>query len=158
MAQLMDARLVSWKSAVAAIPGMEAFTVKLPAVLFAVRAGAAAIPLASVMTFAVGVPVPANVPLAPLAGAVNVTSMPATGAPGSYWTSTLRGSLNAVSTCVDCGEPLLTDTAGKIFLSRKLAVEVIPVREAFTVYKPDVPLAVKTGDLAMPSLPVIIVV
>jgi len=98
MEQLIEAMLVSWKSAVTAISGMEAVTVKLPTVLFAVNAGAVAMPFALVRALAVEEP--ENVPVAPAEGAVNVTSMPATGAPGAYWTNTLRGSLNAVSTCV----------------------------------------------------------
>ena len=52
-------------------------TVKLPALPFAVNAGAVAIPDALLVTVAV----PLNVPLAPIVGAANVTETPETGLP-----------------------------------------------------------------------------
>jgi hypothetical protein len=59
-------------------------------------------PLASVV--AVFVP-PANVPLAPFAGAVNVTVAPLTAAP-SFVTFATSGAAKAVLTVVFCGVPL----------------------------------------------------
>lgn len=61
-------------------PGVEAVTVKVPAVPLAVSGGAVATPLASVTTTTVVAP-SAKVPLAPLAGTVKVTSAPPSGWP-----------------------------------------------------------------------------
>jgi len=64
--------LVSEKAAFAVTPLTEALTIYAPAVVFAVKAGALATPLAFVVAWAV-VTLPGKVPLAPLVGAVNVT-------------------------------------------------------------------------------------
>ena len=68
------------------IPGFAAVTLKLPAVVLAVNAGAVAIPDA----FVVIVADPLNVPLAPVTGAVNVTITPLTGLPKESVTTTCR--------------------------------------------------------------------
>jgi hypothetical protein len=68
----------------------------------AVNAGAVATPLAAVVAVA-GLP-PAKVPLAPLAGGVNVTRTPATGLPDSA-TVAWRFVGKTVFTVVLCGVP-----------------------------------------------------
>jgi hypothetical protein len=60
------------KSATVATPVTDAVTVKVPANVFAVNAGAVIVPVASVAPVNV-IPPPANVPLAPVAGAANIT-------------------------------------------------------------------------------------
>ena len=72
------AMLVRLKLAPVATFGTVAITVYGPAVVFAVNAGEAATPLEFVVVVAVFV-APANVPLAPVAGAANVTTAPLTG-------------------------------------------------------------------------------
>jgi len=69
---------VRLKLAAAATPETVAITVYDPAVVFAVNAGEAATPLELVVAVAVFV-APVNVPLAPVAGAANVTTAPLTG-------------------------------------------------------------------------------
>jgi hypothetical protein len=73
--------------------------------LFAVKVGAVATPLPLVaialLTF---VPVSAKVPLAPLAGAVNVTGTPLIGLPDSD-TVASRSVAKAVPTVALCGVP-----------------------------------------------------
>jgi hypothetical protein len=64
--------------AVTVTPETVAITVYDPAVVFAVNAGEVATPLELVVAVAVFV-APANVPLAPVAGAANVTAAPLTG-------------------------------------------------------------------------------
>jgi hypothetical protein len=62
-------------------------------------------PLASVVSVSVLVP-PANVPLAPVGGAVKVTNAPLTGDPPIITVAT-SGAANAVLTAVLCGVPLV---------------------------------------------------
>ena len=99
------------------MPGIVAFTTKLPALLLAVNREEVAIPLESVTAVVTFELVSRKVPPAPLPGAVKVTWTPAMGSPGAYWTITFRGSLKAWRICVDCGEPLLTKTAGGTLVS-----------------------------------------
>src|ERR1700693_2783288 len=72
--------------------------------LLAVNAGAVAIPLA----FVVAVFTPANVPLAPLLGAVNVTVTPLTGLLLASLTMATSGLAKAAVTAALCGDPLDT--------------------------------------------------
>ncbi|MGA8984481.1 MAG: hypothetical protein WB470_17520, partial [Candidatus Acidiferrales bacterium] len=74
-----------------------------PAVAFAVNTADVATPLAFVV--AVFAP-PANVPLAPVAGGVNVTTTPLTQAP-PFITVATSGAANAVLTVAVCGVPLV---------------------------------------------------
>jgi hypothetical protein len=79
---------------------------------------------------------PAKLPLAPLLGAVNVTTTPLTGFPPASATVTTRGARNAVLSFWLCGVPLVAVMlAGgpSVFVSEKFAVAVIPVTLAFTV-------------------------
>jgi hypothetical protein len=104
-----------------------------PAVAFAVNVAEVATPLAFVV--AVFTP-PANVPLAPLVGAVNVTNTPLTGLfPASVAVAT-KGATNAVLIAVLCPDPLVTTTlaAGPtLFVSAKLAGVATPETEAATL-------------------------
>ena len=69
----------------------------------AVKAGAVATPLALVTTLAVADPL--NFPVAPLAGAVNVTVAPLTGLPPLSVTKACNGVANTVLIGAVCGVP-----------------------------------------------------
>src|SRR5260370_8170524 len=87
-------RLVSEKLAGVTTPATDAVTLYgPPAVAFAVNTAEVATPLAFVV--AVFTP-PANVPLAPLAGALNVTATPTTGLPPPSFTVATTAAPNAV--------------------------------------------------------------
>jgi hypothetical protein len=92
---------------------------------------------------------PANVPLAPLAGGVNVTMTPLTGLLPASVTVATRGAAKAVLIVVLCGVPLVAATFAAVpvlFVSEKLTV-VKPVAAAVTVYGPPaVALAVNAAD------------
>src|SRR5690242_9286164 len=142
-------RFVSEKFAEVA-PGTLATTLYgPPAVPFAVNVVDVATPLA--LLTAVFVPV--NVPLAPLGGAVNVTTTPLTGLFPASVTVATNGAANAVLTAALCPEPLVTTTlaAGPaVFVSEKFA-EVAPGTLATTLYGPPaVPFAVNVVDVATP--------
>jgi hypothetical protein len=74
---------------------------------FAVSAEEVATPFESVVSVSVAVP-PEKVPLAPDAGAVNVTATPAVGVP-SVVTVATNGAANAVATSAVCPEPLVAE-------------------------------------------------
>ncbi len=76
----------------------------------AIKVGAVAIPLASVTAVEILEFVLTKVPLAPLVGAVKVTSIPASGSPSKFRTDTFNGLSNAARTCADWGEPLLIES------------------------------------------------
>src|SRR6202035_4329188 len=67
--------------------------------------GEVATPFEFVVAVAVLEEVPLNVPLAPVAGAVNVTVRPGTGLEALSSTVALRGNANAVLTVAVCGVP-----------------------------------------------------
>jgi hypothetical protein len=96
---------VKLKLVVAVAPATEAATVTVPITPLAVNVFDLATPLESVESVSVFVP-PANVPLAPDAGAVKVTNAPLTGDPPMVTVAT-NGAANAVFTIADCGEPLV---------------------------------------------------
>jgi hypothetical protein len=97
------ARFVSEKFAGLPTPTTDAATVYTPpAILFAVNVAAVATPWALVT--AVFTP-PANVPLAPLTGAVNVTVTPLTGLLRLSFTVACMAVANAVLTVALCGVP-----------------------------------------------------
>jgi hypothetical protein len=117
-----------------------------------------ATPLASVVSVSVAVEFDANAPLAPDAGAVNVTDAPLTG----YWllstTVATRGAANAVSMVASCRDPLVAviDAAGPdVFVRLKLVVAVTPATEAVTVSAPSVPVAVNAVEVTMPLASVV---
>ncbi len=79
---------------------------------------------------------PAKVPLAPLAGAVNVTTTPLTGLFPASVTVATKGALNAVLIAVLWPEPLVTATfaGGPAKLDReKLAGVETPLTDAATL-------------------------
>src|SRR5260370_42355302 len=80
-----------------------------PAVPFAVKVGAVATPLPSVLTITVVTP-PGKVPLAPLEGAVNVTGMPLRLVPESF-TFACSGVLKALLIAMLCGVPAVARIA-----------------------------------------------
>jgi hypothetical protein len=116
----------------------------------AVNTAEVATPLAFVV--AVFTP-PAKVPLAPLAGGVNVTTTPLTGLLPESVTVATNGAANAVLIAVLCGVPLVTATlaaAPTLFVKAKFA-EVAPVALATTLYGPPaVEFAVNVADVATP--------
>ena len=87
-----------------------ATTVYVPPVPLAVKAGAAAMPELLVSTLTLITP-PANVPEAPLAGAVKVTPTPWTGLPEPPLAKTLNAVENAVFAKVFCDVPDCTARA-----------------------------------------------
>jgi hypothetical protein len=93
------------KLAGAVAPVALAVTVYTPAVPFAVNVDDVATPLAFVVSVSVAVP-PANVPLAPDPGAVNVTVTPLLGVPLVDTVAT-SGAANAVLTVALCPDPLV---------------------------------------------------
>jgi hypothetical protein len=92
-----------------------------------------ATPLALVVSVSVFVP-PANLPLAPVAGAVNVTVAPLTGFESLSSTVATSGNANAMLIAPLCGVPLVAviDAAAfAVFVRLKLAGVDAPV-EAVT--------------------------
>ena len=105
-----------------------------PAVAFAVNVEDVATPLAFVVAVVIAVPF-ANVPLAPLPGAENVTTTPPTGLLPASVTVATSGAPNAVLIGALCPDPLVTVTfaaAPAVFVSAKFA-EVAPVALATTL-------------------------
>ena len=103
-----------------------------PTILFAVNTAEVATPLVVAAVFTP----PAKVPLAPLPGAVNVTTTPFTGLFPASVTIATNGAPNAVLIGALCPEPLVTTTfaAGPtLFVSEKLAGVATPATDAVTV-------------------------
>jgi len=117
----------------------------------AVKVADVATPLAFVV--AVLTP-PANVPLAPLPGAVNVTTTPLTGLFPASVTVTTRAAAKAMLTVALWPDPLVTATlaaAPAVFVSEKFAAVATPDTVAATLYGPPaVLLAVNVADAATP--------
>jgi hypothetical protein len=89
-------------------------------------------PLELVVAVAVLLP-PAKVPLAPLAGAVKVTTTPLVGDPPVVTVAT-RGAANAVLTTALCGVPLVAViVSAAVFVRLKLAAVETPTAVAVTV-------------------------
>jgi hypothetical protein len=142
-------RFASEKLAPVVTPGAVAVTAKAPAAMFAVNATDVAMP--EPLVIAVFTP-PAKIPLAPLAGARNVTVTPLTGLPTESCTSAAKGNGNVVPTPVLCPDPLDTVIdAAPLLVRVKLAGVEAPGTLAVTLYVPAVPLAVNTGDVACPE-------
>ena len=87
---------VRLKLAGVATPTTVAITVYVSGVPFAVKTDDVATPLPLVVAVVVFVLVPAKVPLAPVAGAVNVTTAPVTGCEALSSTVATRGAANVV--------------------------------------------------------------
>lgn len=146
------AALVMENVAGVATPVTVAFTTNEPAVLSAVKVGEVAMPEASVDTVTEAPP-PAKLPLAPLAGAVNVTLAPLTGLPPESFTVATRGAAKAELTVAVWPPPLVAviEAGGPTVL---VAVKVVLklATKADTVYgPPDTLLAVNVGEVAKPE-------
>ena len=79
---------------------------------------------------------PANVPLAPLAGALKVTVTPLNGLPPLSFTVAAKGAENAVPIVALCGVPLVAvmEAAGPgLFVREKFAGLATPATVAVTV-------------------------
>src|SRR6202166_3345708 len=154
------AAFVRLKFAGVSTPKTDAVTVYAPVAALAVNVGDVATPLAFVVAVAEFVLVPAKVPLAPEAGAVKVTTTPLAGRPPVVTVAT-RGAAKAVLIVVVCGVPLLatiTSVAPAAFVRLKLAGVDTPAAVAVTVYAPEIPLALNTGEDATPLAFVVTVV
>jgi len=103
--------LVRLKLAAVEAPVAAAVTATVPAIVLAVSTDEVATPLEFVITVSVAVEFEANVPLAPDAGAVNVTVTPAVGVPPVVTVAT-SGLANAVATAVLCPDPLVAAMTG----------------------------------------------
>src|SRR5258708_3489738 len=128
------AKLVNAKLAGVETPATEAVTLYgPPTVLLAVKIAAVATPCALVV--AVFTP-PANVPLAPLAGAVKVTITPLTGLFAASFTVACKAVANAVLMVALCGVPavaaMLAAALARL-VSEKLAEVATPTTVAVTL-------------------------
>ena len=95
-----------------------------------------ATPLALVVAVAVFVLVPAKMPLAPVAGAVNVTTTPLTGCELLSSTVAASGAANAVLIGAVCGVPLVAVIVAGVlaaFVRLKSAGVDSPATDAVTV-------------------------
>ena len=100
----------------------------------AVNAGAVATPL--LLVVAVAVAEPPNVPLAPLPGAVNVTTTPLTGLLPTSFTVACSVVANVVLTVALCGVPLVAVTLAavpEVLVRLKLAGVATPDTLAVTL-------------------------
>src|SRR6202035_3258925 len=127
--------------------------------LLAVNTAEVATPLALVI--AVFAP-PANVPLAPVcAGAVNVTVAPTTGLLPASFTVACSAAVNAVLMVAVCGGPpvaVIAAGAPAVFVKAKFAAVATPETDAATLYgPPTMLLAVNVGAVATPLLFVVTV-
>jgi hypothetical protein len=126
---------VKAKEAGADAPLTVAFTVYDPAVALAVKAGEVATPEAFVFTVAV-VPPPAKVPLAPEAGALNVTLAAETKLPPASFTVATSGLLKAVLIRALWPLPdvaVMVPGVPAVFVNAKEAGPLAPVTVALTV-------------------------
>jgi hypothetical protein len=101
---------VRLKLVAAVTPATLAVTTSAPIVPFAVNVDDVATPVASVVSVSVFDVVVANVPLAPVAGAVKITNAPLTGDPPIVTVAT-NGAENAVLSAAVCGVPLVAAIA-----------------------------------------------
>jgi hypothetical protein len=121
--------------------------------VLAVKVEEVATPLALVVSVSVRDEFEANVPLAPVAGAVNVTEAPLTGFELLSTTVATSGAPKAVLMVAFCNEPLVAaiDAGGPDVLVRlKVVVAVTPATEPVTGSAPMIPLAVKVDEVATP--------
>src|SRR5215472_15074421 len=97
---------------------------------------------------------PANVPLAPLAGAANVTITPLTALPPESFTVAWSCIANAVLTVALCGVPavaVIEAAVPAVLVNEKLAGAATPATVAVTVYDPAVESAVNVAEVATPN-------
>jgi hypothetical protein len=107
MAAAGPARFVRLKLAGPEAPPTVAATVTPPEVVFAVKAVEVAIPFALVLVDVVFVPVSANIPLAPVFGAVNTTIALLTGFCPVSTTVAVNGAANALLMVALCKFPFV---------------------------------------------------
>ena len=112
--------------------------------------GVVAFPLELVVAVPTFVP-PAKLPLAPPAGAVNVTTTPLSGEP-LFVTFATSGWANAVLMVALWGVPLtaVTNSVTGLLVRVKFAAVDAPAAVADTVYVPVFPFAVNVEAVAMP--------
>src|SRR5580692_1981901 len=124
--------LVNEKFAVVAPVALATTLYGPPAIAFAVNTVEVATPLP--LLVAVFTP-PANLPLAPLAGGVNVTTTPLTGLLLASVTVVTSGAANAASIAALCPEPLVVVTfaAGVAVFVRTKSAELAPAALATTL-------------------------
>jgi hypothetical protein len=106
-----------------------------PEIEFAVKGDERATPLALTASVSEGVPF-ANVPLAPVAGAMNVTAAPGNGFESLSRTIAVRGSANILPTAAVCGVPpvaVIVAAVRTVFVRPKLAGVDAAVATAVTV-------------------------
>jgi len=133
----------------------EKFAVTLkgpPTIAFAVNVEAVAIPLVFVLSVSLLVPL-LKAPLAPVAGAVNVTETPLTGLPSLSMTVACSAVAKAAPTIADCVAPavaLIDAGLPAVFDMLKEAGVVAPVVDAETLYDPAVVPAVNVDAVATP--------
>ena len=123
-----------------------------PTVAFAENVVDVTMPLALVVSVSAVVPL-ANVPLAPVDGAVNVTATPLAGFESESTTVATRGPANAVLTGVLCdAPPVAVIFAGgpARFVRLKFAGVDTPATVAVTVTAPDFRFAVNIAEIATP--------
>ncbi len=124
--------LVRAKVAGSATPLTVAVAFQAPAMALAVTTGETATPSASVVALAVRTP-PGNVPDAPGAGNVKVTSTPATGTPPVPVTVADSGNAKSVMTGADCPPPPVAAIAvGSTWLVRLNGIAARPGAVAVT--------------------------
>jgi hypothetical protein len=141
---------VSANVAAVATPGADAVTLYEPTIAFAVKTFEVATPDALVTAVAP----PVKVPLAPLAGAVNVTVTPLTGFPPLSFTVATSFAGKAVLIAAVCGVPpvaAIDDAVPLLFVSAKVAGLATPGTDAVTLYEPTMAFAVKTLEVAIPD-------
>ena len=119
----------------------------------AVKADDVATPFEFVVSVSVAVEFEAKIPLAPDAGAVNVTDAPVTG----YWllstTETTSGAADAVFGMASCRDPLTAEMAAggpEVFERLNVVDAVASAKLAVTATTPSVPLAVNVDEVATP--------
>ena len=122
------------------------------------NAGATAAPLAFVATVTDN-PLPANVPLAPLVGVLNVTGTPCIGRLLESRTVACRATGNVEPGVMLCGVPAIAEMlAGVILVS---AYEIGETKGspivAVALYEPPIPFAVRVREIAIPCESVIAV-
>lgn len=134
--------LVKLKLAGDGTPEAVAVTVYEPVVAFAVKAEDVATPLEFVVSVSVAVPF-ANIPLAPVEGAVNVTLTPLVGAPLVVTVAT-NGAANALLTTALCDDPLVAaidSTGGVVVVEEDDDEDPQPAKKAML---PNVRIPIKT--------------
>jgi len=117
---------------------------------FAVNVGAVATPEVLVTAVAMLVLVVANVPEAPLAGAVNVTVAPLTRLPSTATVAV--NAVNAIPVLTDCGVPAVAATVKPLLVRKKVAERLVPDTTALATSEklPDMPLPVNVDAVAFP--------